>query len=430
MARRFWVPAAVWAVLVSWVALQQPLVAQDAPAQETPAAAPAQEQPAPPAAAPAQEQPAPPAAAPAQEQPAPAAAAPAAATPAPGDAQQAHAAFEAKLGEWKEALKKLRTLKHDYQMTAVADDAARKNLEQQWTDTLAQANALLYQVADAGIQAYRAAPNDDRELTSFLVKVLQDETANDQYERAAELGNALVDGQCDLPQIYREAGIANFAINNLDRALDIVNKADALSSLSADARALRKSVQQYKEFWKRESELREKEKAADDLPRVKLTTSKGDIVLELFENEAPETVANFLSLVKKGFYDKLTFHRVIAGFMAQGGCPTGDGSGGPGYTIYDECGKPEARQHFRGSISMAKTPAANSGGSQFFICFRPTPELNGQHTVFGRVIEGMEVLGKIQRRDSAKKDQPEPDTIIKAEVLRDRGHEYLPHKVE
>lgn len=406
MARRFWVPAAVLAALVSFVVLQPRLAAQDAPAQETP-----------------------PAAAPAQEQPAPAATQ-AAAAPAPGDPQQTHAAFEAKLGEWKEALKKLRTLKHDYQMTAVADDAARKNLEQQWKDTLAQANALLYQVADAGIQAYRAAPNDDRELTSFLVKVLQDEVANDQYERAADLGNALVDGQCDMPQIYREAGIANFAINNLDRALDIVNKAEAMSSLSADARALRKSVQEYKEFWKREQELREKEKAADDLPRVKLTTSKGDIVIELFENEAPETVANFLSLVKKGFYDKLTFHRVIAGFMAQGGCPVGDGSGGPGYTIYDEVGKPEARQHFRGSISMAKTPAANSGGSQFFICFRPAPELNGQHTVFGRVIEGMEVLGKLQRRDPTKKDQPDPDTIIKAEVLRDRGHEYLPHKVE
>ena len=86
--------------------------------------------------------------------------------------------------------------------------------------------------------------------------------------------------------------------------------------------------------------------------------------------------------------------------------------------------------HFRGSVSMAKTNAPNSGGSQFFICFRPTPDLNGKHTVFGRVMEGIDVLDKIQRRDPTAKNPPEPDKIVKAEVLRDRGHEYLPHKVE
>ena len=153
-------------------------------------------------------------------------------------------------------------------------------------------------------------------------------------------------------------------------------------------------------------------------------------MLELFENEAPETVGNFISLVAKGYYDGLTFHRVIAGFMAQGGCPVGDGSGGPGYTIYDECNKPEARKHFRGSLSMAKTQAPNSGGSQFFITFRPAPSLNGRHTVFGRVIEGMDVVGRIQRREPDQKDAAEPDTIVKAEVLRKRDHEYLPRKVE
>ena len=193
------------------------------------------------------------------------------------------------------------------------------------------------------MNAFRAAPNEDRELATFLVKLLQDYVANDQYEAAAALGNALIDGQCDMPQIYREAGMANFAINNLDRTLEILDKAEATSALSGDSRELRKAVEDYKGFWAQEQELRQKEAAADDLPRVKLTTTKGDIVLELFENEAPETVGNFISLVKKGFYDGLTFHRVIAGFMAQGGCPDGDGTGGPGYAIYDECEKPAVR---------------------------------------------------------------------------------------
>ena len=254
--------------------------------------------------------------------------------------------------------------------------------------------------------AFRAAPNEDRELASFLVKLLQDYVATDQYEAAAALGNALIDGQCDMLQIYRDAGMANFAINNLDRTLEILDKAEATGALSGDAGQLRKSVAEYKGFWTQEQELRQKEAAADDLPRVKLTTTKGDIVIELFENEAPETVGNFISLVKKGFYDGLTFHRVIAGFMAQGGCPVGDGTGGPGYTIYDECEKPVIRYHFRGSVSMAKTNAPNSGGSQFFICFRPTPDLNGKHTVFGRVVEGLDVLDKLQRRDPEKQGQP------------------------
>jgi len=180
----------------------------------------------------------------------------------------------------------------------------------------------------------------------------------------------------------------------------------------------------------RELVLRTQEARADDLPRVKLTTSKGEIVLELFENEAPETVSNFISLVKAGYYDGLKFHRVLDGFMAQTGCPKGDGTGGPGYNIHCECYKPLYRRHFTGSLSMAKTPARNTGGSQFFITFARTENLDGKHTVFGRVIEGMDVANSLQRIDPrTPDDRITPDTIEKAEVLRDRGHEYKPAKV-
>jgi len=417
MTRRLWVPAWVLATFFSISMVAAGLsasFAQDAPAQD----APAQD-------APAQETPAQDAPAQAPETPAVTDAQPTA-QPA-GDPAQAQAAFEAKFNEWKDLIKKLRTLKHDYQE---ADEAGRAQMEEQWAATMAEANNMVQPLTDAALAAYMAAPNEDRELTNFLVKRLQDLVTTDQYEAAVALGNGLVDAKCDSPQIYREAGIANYATNNYDRAIEILEKAEALSSISADGRGLRKVAEEYKEHWKVESALREKEAAADDLPRVKLTTSKGEIVLELFENEAPDTVGNFISLVKSGFYDGLTFHRVIGGFMAQGGCPEGDGTGGPGYSIYDECEKPEARKHFRGSLSMAKTQAPNSGGSQFFLCFRPASDLNGKHTVFGRVIEGLDVLSKIQRRDPNSKDLPEPDTIVKAEVLRDRGHEYKPNKVQ
>ena len=122
---------------------------------------------------------------------------------------------------------------------------------------------------------------------------------------------------------------------------------------------------------------------------------QGDIVIELFEKDAPGTVANFVKLIKEGFYDTLKFHRVIPGFVAQGGCPMGTGVGGPGYTIKDELvGNPH--KHERGALSMAHR-GPNTGGSQFFIVYEPQPHLDGVHTVFGKVIEGMDVVDGIQQ---------------------------------
>ncbi|MEN0110985.1 MAG: peptidylprolyl isomerase, partial [Planctomycetota bacterium] len=125
---------------------------------------------------------------------------------------------------------------------------------------------------------------------------------------------------------------------------------------------------------------------------------------------------------KDGFYDGLTFHRVIPHFMAQGGDPRGTGSGGPGYSIACECYRPDARMHFRGTLSMAHA-GRDSGGSQFFLCFMPTTHLDGQHTVFGRVVEGFDALGELQVIDP-QKGGPRPDRIESAKVLRDRGHAY------
>jgi len=172
------------------------------------------------------------------------------------------------------------------------------------------------------------------------------------------------------------------------------------------------------------------------LPHVVLKTSKGEIELELFENEAPNTVANFISLVEKGFYDGLEFHRVVGEFTAQAGCPKGDGSGGPGYVIPCECYLPEHRNHFRGSLSMAHS-GRHTGGSQFHITFLPTGQLDGKHTVFGRVVRGMHVLAKLQRRVPRDPMEvkmnphrniiiPPADKILKAKVLRKRNHEYDP----
>jgi cyclophilin family peptidyl-prolyl cis-trans isomerase len=138
---------------------------------------------------------------------------------------------------------------------------------------------------------------------------------------------------------------------------------------------------------------------------VQMVTTQGDMRIEIFEDRAPKTAANFLKLSRNGFYDGLQFHRVIPGFMIQGGCPKGDGTGGPGYTIADEF-VPGLKHDGPGILSMANTGRPNTGGSQFFITLAPTPWLDGKHAVFGRVIEGRDVPGRIAALPCDANDRP------------------------
>lgn len=135
------------------------------------------------------------------------------------------------------------------------------------------------------------------------------------------------------------------------------------------------------------------------MSQIKITTSKGDMIANLYDDATPGTVANFLKLTNRGFYNGLNFHRVIPGFMAQGGCPNKRGDGGPGYNIPCETGG-QMQVHDRGVLSMAHA-GRNTGGSQFFICFnrQGTQHLDHGHTCFGRVVEGLDVLDKITQGD-------------------------------
>lgn len=124
-----------------------------------------------------------------------------------------------------------------------------------------------------------------------------------------------------------------------------------------------------------------------------IQTNFGNIVIGFFPDVAPRHVENFINLAKKGFYDGLTFHRIVKGFVMQGGCPNGDGTGNPGYTIKAEF---NPRKHLEGTVAMARGRAPDSAGSQFYICFRPLPQLDNNYTVFGQVIEGMDVVKRIE----------------------------------
>lgn len=151
------------------------------------------------------------------------------------------------------------------------------------------------------------------------------------------------------------------------------------------------------------------------------------IVIELEPKVAPNTVANFVSLVEKGFYDGLIFHRVIPGFMIQGGDPAGNGSGGPDYSIKGEFTNNDFEnnlKHERGVISMARTNDPNSAGSQFFIMVEETSQLDGDYAAFGKVIEGMETVDEIVAVDRDATDKPLEDQIMKKVEVDTKGFEY------
>jgi cyclophilin family peptidyl-prolyl cis-trans isomerase len=391
------------------------------------------------------------AAAPAAEQPAesePAAPAEQPATEVPQPSAEAAAAkkdFDALAEKWSALVANINKTNKEL---AAAQPDQRAALDEQISTLRNEADDLLNKITDAGLAVYRADPKAFPPVNHTLLFIAQHHLAGnaegdggDQYEKALPLIKNLIDAgaAAEHPELYTWGAVAAYATNDFAQAKEYFAKAEETGSLSdsppsgnpADprfriwetARNFSDRLTRVSSDWEKEKEIRAAEEKADDLPRVKLTTTKGDIVLELYENEAPQSVASFLTLVKDGFYDGVVFHRVLPGFMAQGGDPTGTGSGGPGYSIRCECYKPNYRHHFRGTLSMAHA-GRDTGGSQFFLTFVPTPSLDGRHTAFGRVVEGMDVVANLKRIDPEAPSRPTPDRIVKAEVLRDRGHEY------
>jgi cyclophilin family peptidyl-prolyl cis-trans isomerase len=340
------------------------------------------------------------------------------------DAAAAHAKFEQLQTQWMELERRY----HETQQ-ARPDDKQLVTLRK-------ASDELLDQLVKSGLEVYRADQkgypivNETlRAIATFHVLGDPHGDGGDQYEKALPLVKGLIDAGAaqNWPELWLLGGASAYCTNDYALAREYFAKANAAGGawrqgrLGQLADGFQQSLDVTSRNWQEEQKIRAAEKQADNLPRVKLTTTRGDIVIELFENEAPQATANFITLVKKGFYKGVPFHRVIPGFMAQGGDPTGTGGGGPGYSIRCECHGQNYRKHFRGTLSMAHA-GRDTGGSQFFLTFVPTVHLDGKHTAFGRVIEGMDVAASLRRRDPNAGGPA--DKIISAEVLRDRGHEY------
>jgi cyclophilin family peptidyl-prolyl cis-trans isomerase len=338
------------------------------------------------------------------------------------------AEFDKAYDQYKDIVKQCADLQDRF---PIADASERPAMAEKYDALVAEGNKLRPKLLALAEKAYLENPAD-KQMADMIDAAVVTFIHDDDYEPALRLAKLLIENKYPDKSIYNMAGAAAFFTSNYDDAEKYLKQANENGTLDEKGKAALDEIKDYRAKWDREQRFRAAEAKADDLPRVKLTIGdakgheKGVVVVELFENEAPNTVANFVSLVKKKFYDGTPFHRVLPTFMAQGGDPTGTGTGGPGYRIADECFTPNHREHFRGSLSMAHTAAPDTGGSQFFLNFVPTSHLDGKHTVFGRVIDGMDVLAKITRIDPDHAGATRPDKIIKAEIVRTREHPYEP----
>ena len=328
------------------------------------------------------------------------------------DPAKAKAEFEAARTQEKELISELSLLQAEFQQPGADQKAIAEKFE----------------IARDKIPATAMADPKDKSARELCGAIVAARLQVDDPTQALKFARVLDKAGAADERIDMMASAAAMVLSELDDADAWLTKAEAHGGDKAKLEELRASIKSERPKVDAEMAKRKADFEANDRPRVTITTSKGNVVVELFEDDAPNTVANFISLVEKGFYDGTPFHRVIGGFMAQGGDPTGSGAGGPGHAIDCEVDLPSARKHFLGSMSMAHA-GANTGGSQFFLTFRPTDHLDGKHTVFGRIIEGFEVLPKLNRTQN-EQGQPvpgiQPDKIVKATVLRKRDHAYEP----
>jgi peptidylprolyl isomerase len=279
----------------------------------------------------------------------------------------------------------------------------------------------------------------DTDAAQYMVTMVQHRHEHNIYDAATMEGAArMIDGGSKLAYMFQTAGRSAMVAGEFDMAKRLLEVLEGDSLTDTDA-SLRYNLEEHRENFEKEKAVREQEIAEDRLPRVLFKTTQGDVVIELFIDQAPFAVAHFLSLVEDGFYDGLDFHLVVDNLLAMTGDPSGKGVGNSGRFLQDEHERDDARKAFRGSVVMAKVPRGetgdfipNSASSQIAIMFLPVISISKQQTVIGRVIEGMDSVSRMRRVDPNKEKKKgevvyPPDVVLEATVIR--KPEQLPKPV-
>lgn len=331
---------------------------------------------------------------------------------------------------------------NEFGLTFDATTAEVDALDQKWFQGLMTAHESRKSWISKGAELFASDPTKYKNIGTALKEMLIYDMSADRVEAWAGVSSRLLAVEPTVLDFDWLVNLTSAALGNneYDEAIRMGALLIESSEQEQAADRLRLYIDTFpnlKKEWERELELRKLEAEKNDNPQVELITSKGRVVIELFEDSAPNTVANFIYLVEKKYYDWKAFFRVENLTVAQTGCEKNDGSGSTGYTIASESTEDSYRANVRGSLALALgghegVMDTNSGSSQFYFCFMPLAHLNKEYTVFGRVIEGMENLSLLRHLNLADKSKDKeksaetPDSIRSVKVLRKRDHEYRP----
>lgn len=351
--------------------------------------------------------------------------------------------YRASQKAFQAATTKIISVMNQYSLAFNASAAEFEELDNAWFESLNAAHVARKDWITRGAELY-ASDMEEYKFVGMALKemILYDITA-DRLDAWADVARILLKG--DTSKLDRDWMLsmitACLANNEYDEAIQLggilrtASETDPNQKLESWTLQYMDTFPSMKREWERELEFRKKDADSGQNPVVELVTSKGKVVIELFEDQAPNTVANFIYLIERSYYNRKSFFRVENLTVAQTGCEKNDGSGSAGYTIPGESTEENYRGHFRGSVALAlgsteSGPDRNSGSSQFYICYMPLEHLNKEYTVFGRVIEGMENMSLLRHVNLANKEEKEgganPDLLIRAKVIKKRDHEYRP----
>ena len=355
----------------------------------------------------------------------------------PDDKSELGKKYQEALDQFREAAVDLNHVQLSFHLTQVYSQAFRNKVAMEWQEAIQKSHRAKVNWLKVAGEIYASDPDKYESIGESLCEMLLADVELDRTDGWLEPTKAIVNSKkFEREELLRSAGLIGYANSDFDFTEECLTRAQKFHPDEPQSQFMAEIVQ-VREKWKRELEIRQREAEKNDNPRVEFNTSKGRIVMELYEDSAPETVKSFIYLVQDGFFSRKTFFRVEKHVCAQTGCEKGDGTGDAGYIIPSEMNNPNHRDHFRGAMSLALgTDRAtgqslpDSGSSQFFFSFLPMPQLDGIHTVFGRIVEGLEVISYFRvmnlGEESQRKEGKEADLIISAKVLRKRDTVYKP----
>ncbi len=357
---------------------------------------------------------------------------------APQRVEELQQEFSAAILDLKEAIKAVKKTGHEFyeNKSTVAHEYRKK-----WKEEAVVAQEAYKRVREASFALFFETANPGTQVNEIVSIMNQELLGQGQLSKCYRTTKKLLALYPEDKNLINLMGRVSILNNDFDFAQQYYqNYQSQAEQFSVPEGALYgSSLDKLATGYQRELELRASDAKGEPLPRAIIKTNRGEIVIELFENQAPETVGNFVSLVQTGIYDGMIFHHVLRNLIADAGLMTLSRPQPIGYTIYDEHQRPNARNHYRGSIAMvAKNNEPNTGGAEFRIMLVPGPNLDGESTVFGRVISDMSVLDGIQETFQVNEEEDkeefikdvEPDVIESITITNLRDHEYEPNRVK